>query len=116
VRIDFAEEGGFFHAFGNTIEGERLEPGKRTRLETLVEAAKFFELPESTGKAAGGVDCLQHRLTIEDHGRRHTVRVLVPIADPALQELVMAVQRLVRAPRRRRTPMTSLATGERCEQ
>ena len=103
MRIDFVEEGGIAYLPGLrkpvTIDVEQLEPGERAGLEKLVEDVGFFELPENIGHPAPGAADYQHfRLTIEDKGRHHSVRILVPV-DPKLQPLVAAVQRLVKAQR-----------------
>ena len=104
MRIDFVEEGGLAYFPGLrkpvTIDVEQLEPGERAGLEQLVADAGFFELPPNVGRAAPGAADHQHyRLTIEDKGRHHSVRMLVPVDDPALRALVTAVEGLVRAQR-----------------
>jgi hypothetical protein len=104
MRIEFAQEGGIGY-FPNlnrpvTVEVDHLDKGEAEELKRLVEAARFFELPASIGAPVrGAADYQQYILSIEDGGRQHTVRILVPDEDPALQELVRAVQRHVKAAR-----------------
>ena len=62
--------------------------------QQLVQAARFFTLPSVIGAPArGAADYQQYILTIEEGGRQHTIRVLVPVEDEPLHELVRAVQR-----------------------
>jgi hypothetical protein len=104
MRIEFAQEGGlgYFPSLNKpvTVEVDHLDKEEAEELKRLVEAARFFDLPASIGAPARGAADYQHYiLSIEDDGRQHTVRVLVPVEDPALQELVRAVQKHVKAAR-----------------
>jgi len=104
MRIEFTQTGGigYFPGLNKpvTVEVDDLDQEEAEQLKRLVEAARFFELPTAVGAPARGAADYQHDiLTVEDGGRRHTVRVLVPIEAPALQELVRAVQKHVKAAR-----------------
>jgi hypothetical protein len=104
VRIEFTQEGGiaYFPALSKPvgIEVDRLDEAEAQELERLVEAAHFFDLPATVGEPAkGAADYQYYTLTIEASGRKHSVRVLVPAQDPALRELIQAVQKLVKAAR-----------------
>jgi len=104
MRIEFAQEGGigYFPGLNKpvTLEVDHLDKGEAEELKRLVEAVRFFDLPASIGVPARGAADYQHyMLSIEDGGRQHTVRVLVPIENPVLQELVRAVQKHVKAAR-----------------
>jgi emfourin len=104
VRIQFAQEGGvgYFPALSKpvTIEIDRLDAGEAEDLKRLVKAAHFFDLPVAIGTPApGSADYQHYTLTIEDGKRRHTVRILVPVENKAIQDLVSAVQMQVKAAR-----------------
>jgi len=104
VRITLAEEGGFASLPGLsapvTIDVDRLDTGEAEELKRLVKAARFFDLPAKIGEPAKGAADYQHAiLTVEDDGRRHTVRALLPIKDQALKDLFLAVQKQVKAAR-----------------
>jgi len=104
VHIQFVQEGGlgYFPALSKpvTIEVDRLDVGEAEELKRLVKAAHFFDLPSAIGTPArGSADYQHYTLTIEDDARRHAVRILVPVENKALQDLVSAVQRQVKAVR-----------------
>ena len=113
MRIEFSQTGGigYFPGLNKpvTVEVDHLDKEEAEELKRLVEAARFFDLPAAIGAPArGAADYQQYILTVEDGGRQHTVRVLVPVEDVALQELVRAVQKHVKAARAadRGTPST----------
>jgi hypothetical protein len=104
MQIEFTQEGGiaYFPALSTpvAIDVDRLAEPEQEELKRLVAAAHFFELPARVGEPAkGAADYQYYILTIEAEGRRHTVRVLVPTQDPALRELLQAVQKRVKAAR-----------------
>jgi hypothetical protein len=83
-----------------TVEVDQLDKEGTQELKRLVEAARFFDLPANVGAPARGAADYQHYiLTVEESGRRHTVRLLVPVEDPALLDLVQAVRKHVKAAR-----------------
>ena len=107
MRIEFSQEGGigYFPGLNKpvTVEVERLDEAEAEELKRLVDAARFFDLPASIGVPARGAADYQHYiLSIEDDGRRHTIRALVPVEDPALRALVEAVRTHVKATRTRK--------------
>ena len=105
MRIEFAQEGGVVYAPGlqkpTTIDLGQLDAKEAEELRRLVKAADFFNLPSQMGTPArGDADCQHYSLAvIEDDGRRHSVRVLVPVENPALLNLIRAVQTHVKAAR-----------------
>jgi hypothetical protein len=104
MRIECTQGGGlgYFPGLNKavTIDVDRLDAGEAEELKRLVEAAHFFGLPSAIGAPArGAADYQYYVLTVEDSGRRHTVRVFIPIADVILQELLQAVQKQVKAAR-----------------
>jgi hypothetical protein len=106
VRIEFTQEGGVAYfprlAQPATIDVRELPAAEASELTALVDAARFFSLPAVIGTPAkGAADYQRYALTIDDGERHHTVRVLVPVEDQALLNLVRAVQRHVAASRRK---------------
>jgi hypothetical protein len=104
MRIDFTQGGGlgYFPGLNKpvTIEVDRLEASEAEALKHLVEAAHFFDLPATIGAPARGAADYQYNvLTVEDSGRRHTVRIFIPVEDVTLQDLLHAVQKQVKAAR-----------------
>ena len=97
MRVQFQSEGGLAVFPGLqkliSIDVDALPASDANRLRQLVRAASFFDLPAHIGTPPrGAADMREYTLTIEDGGRRHTVRVAEPITDATLQELVDALQ------------------------
>jgi hypothetical protein len=92
MRVQFKTEGGFAYLPGLsqpvTIETAGLSPEEAGKLERLVEAAGFFELPATSDQPRGGADFRTYTISISSPGRGHTVRVVEPVENPQLQELV----------------------------
>jgi hypothetical protein len=70
------------------IDTAQLTPAAAAVLERLVAAANFFQLPATVGPTPAAPDRLIYTITVEDQGRRHTVRAVTPFENPALQELI----------------------------
>jgi hypothetical protein len=82
------------------IDLTALDATEAARLQKLAEDAHFFDQPATVGTPApGAADYRYEVLSIDDGARQHTVRALVPIADPALRELFEAVGGQVKAVR-----------------
>ena len=104
MRVTIATEGGIAHFPGLarpvTIEPDKLDPGAAARLKEVVQAARFFDQPAQVGQPKrGAADYQQHTVTVEINGRQHTIRILEPISDPALQQLVRFLQAEVKEQR-----------------
>jgi hypothetical protein len=104
MRIEFSVSGGvgYFPGLNKPviIDVDQLDTESAEELKRRIEAARFFDLPPEVGSPAPGAADYQHNvLTVDDDGRRHTVRVLVPAEDPALQELIQTVQKYAKAAR-----------------
>jgi hypothetical protein len=94
MRIEFQAEGGFAHFPGlsrrlilDTSAG--LEDA--ARLEHLVHAARFFELPrecEHARASLASADRRSYTITVRQGESAHTIRRVEPIADPQLKSLV----------------------------
>lgn len=104
MRIQFQVEGGIAHFPGLsqpvTIDTARLPEAEAAELLELVDAAQFFDLPTTAGRRRGAADYRQYTITVEQGGRRHTVRLSDPIEGRDLQELVGCLSRKVSQLRR----------------
>jgi hypothetical protein len=105
MRVIFQSEGGVAHFPGLsrpvTIEDDQLPEQAAEELRQLIEAARLFDQPAQVGSTArGAADYRQYTITVEADGRRHTVRLIEPIEDPALQRLVRFLQEQAKAQRR----------------
>ncbi|WP_420474577.1 protealysin inhibitor emfourin [Noviherbaspirillum sp. ST9] len=91
---------GFFPGLAKpvVIDPAALGEEDAARLQALAEDARFFELPSEVGQPrAGAADYQCDVLTIDDGTATHTVRAMMPIADPALKALLDAVRAHVKA-------------------
>lgn len=71
------------------VETARLPERRRVTIETLVERATFFELPEIL--VSGLPDVIQYRMRVEDSQRAHEVLFDDEQATEPLRELVVLV-------------------------
>jgi hypothetical protein len=97
MRVQFQSDGGLAFLPGLqkpiSIDVDALPASDANRLRQLVRAASFFDLPAHMGTPPrGAADMRAYTITIEDGGRRHTVRVAEPITDATLQEFVDVLQ------------------------
>jgi hypothetical protein len=104
VRIQLQMEGGLaaFPGLSQpvTIDTQKLPEKEAGELERLVHAARFFDRPATAGTPTRGAgDYRQYTITVEEGGRRHTVRLADPVADADLGALLAAVQAAARAAR-----------------
>jgi hypothetical protein len=109
MRVIFTTEGGvaFFPGLSQpvTIDAAALTQEERNELERLIDEAGFFALPAEAGKPAkGAADYRQYTITVEEQGRRHTVRTSDPLEDPKLGNLTGFLQRKARELRKTPKP------------
>jgi len=92
MRVRFKVDGGLVYlparSEPTTIDTEDLPAEEAKELERLIEAAGFFELPQSSSPARGAADYLRYTISITTPERSHTVELTDPIEDPHLQALV----------------------------
>ena len=92
MRVQFKTDGGFAYLPGLskpvTIDTDGLTPEEAGKLERLVEAAGFFELPATSDPPRGGADLRTYTISATSSGRGHTVRIVEPVENPQLQALV----------------------------
>jgi hypothetical protein len=102
MRIDFSTDGGIANFPGLArpieIDVDSLDENEAARLKRLVQDASFFDQPAFVGSPSkGSADYQVVVLTIDDGTRTHTVRVLEPAEDPALNDLVQSVRKHIKA-------------------
>jgi len=101
LRIHLRRTGGFSGLVLNaTVDTESLPPVDARDLHTMVEAAKFFDLPSKVGTSALGADRFSYVLTIEAEGRSHTVEMGEGAVPEGLSPLVRRLMVLARTARR----------------
>ena len=109
MRVIFTTEGGvaFFPSLCQpmTIDAAALTDEERTELDRLIDEAGFFALGGEAGKPSkGAADYRRYTITVEEQGRRHTVKASDPLDDPKLRNLIGFMQRKVREMRKTATP------------
>ena len=108
MRVQFSVEGGLaaFPGLSKpvTIDSGDLSAAEAARLEQLVGAARFFDLPAATARRGAGASAIhpdqrQYTITVQDGARRHTARLADPVESEELQALVDFLQAQARAQR-----------------
>lgn len=100
MRIEFSQAGGIAYFPGLskpiTIEVDQLDVKDAEELKRLIDVTHFFNLPAAIGVPAKGMADYQfYTLAISDNDRQHSVRILVPVEDPALLNLIQAAQNIL---------------------
>jgi emfourin len=92
MRVRFKTDGGFVYlperSVPVTIDTDDLPAEEADELERLLEAAGFFDLPETSPPPRGAADYLRYTISVTAGEHSHTVRLTDPIEDPDLQALV----------------------------
>jgi hypothetical protein len=92
MRVRFKMDGGFVYlparSEPTTIDTDDLPAEEAEELERLIEAAGFFELPETASPPRGAADYLRYTISVTTPDRSHTVQLTDPIEDPHVQALV----------------------------
>jgi hypothetical protein len=71
-----------------TIDTDELSEEEAKDLERLIEAAGFFELPETSSPPRGAADYLRYTISATTPEHSHTVHLTDPIEDPHVRALV----------------------------
>ena len=104
MRIAFRSEGGIaaFPGLAKpvTIRCDALPPEEGARLQSLVQRANFFALPERPAPEPNVADARSYTIEVDDGAQCRTVTIHEPIADPAVGELVAVLRERVAAARR----------------
>jgi len=97
MRISFCETGGVAVFPGlskpRTLEVDALPPPDQQELRGLVEASRFFALPQSEQPPRSPRGVQHYTLTVSEGEREHTVCLLAPVEAGPLQGLVQCVRR-----------------------
>lgn len=93
IQVHFKTSGGIAHFPGlnkpQLIDSNQLQAADAQKLQQLIQASGFFELPGKMGSPrAGAADYRTYTIVVESEGRQHTVQAVEPIDNPALAELV----------------------------
>jgi len=97
MLIRFERAGGFA---GMRIEASldtgSLPAEEAQKLQDLVKAAGFFDLPEKFPAPKRGADYFQYKLEVEKEGKKHTIEVSEPAVPPALRPLLESLMKYAR--------------------
>ncbi|CAI2798405.1 protealysin inhibitor emfourin [Pseudomonas marginalis] len=100
MHISIKENGGAGYFPGlakpRTVELATLPEQDQQELRQLIEAADFFQLPQSNAPTPGNPGQVHYTLTVTEGQREHTVCVLAPVKSQALDGLVQCVRRHIR--------------------
>jgi hypothetical protein len=92
MRVRFKMDGGFVYlparSEPTTIDTDDLPEEEAKDLERLIEAAGFFELPETSSPPRGAADYLRYTISATTPEHSHTVQLTDPIEDPHVRALV----------------------------
>ena len=92
MRVRFKIDGGFVYlparSEPTTIDTDELSEEEAKELERLIEAAGFFQLPETSSPPRGAADYRRYTISVTIPERGHTVQLTDPIEDPHLLALV----------------------------
>jgi hypothetical protein len=74
MRVEFERSGGFAGLrTAATIDSASLAPDDARKLQELVDASGFFDLPAKMESPSPGADRFQYRIAITSGSRSHTV-------------------------------------------
>ena len=82
-----------------TIDTDELPAEEADELKGLIEAAGFFDLPETSAQPRGAADYLRYTVSVTDPEHSHTVHLTDPIEDPDIQALIEYLEAKVRESR-----------------
>jgi hypothetical protein len=101
LRIEFKTEGGFAHFPGLSkpvvIDTDQLSQEESVKLEQLVQKARFFDLPGQVNvPRKGAADYYQYTITIQMGKQSHTIKLVDPVEDTNLNELIHFLRKKVK--------------------
>ena len=89
MHIQFERSGGFAGMrLTATIDSERLSSDDAATLRDLIAAARFFDLPAKSEKAATGADRFHYKVIAEMDARRHTIEIDESVVPSSLRPLL----------------------------
>lgn len=100
MRINFERTGGFMGMhLAVEVTTETLPQEEAKELETLVESARFFELPATLPAQAGMSDSFQYKVTVVKGELFHTVQTSEGAAPVELRPLIQHLTDVARTQR-----------------
>jgi len=100
MELVLETSGGFIGAVAGRsvrVDTTQLEASAARSLELLVHNSQFFDQPErGVAPPAGAADFQTYTLTVREGTRCHQIEVTEPITDPAIAELILALEDLGR--------------------
>ncbi|HEU5014852.1 MAG TPA: protealysin inhibitor emfourin [Roseiflexaceae bacterium] len=117
MRITFQREGGvaFFPGLSKpvTIESDSLPSDEQAEIAQLIQQSAFFSQPEQVGTLSrGAADYIHYTVTVDDGPNSHTIRIVEPVQDVRLQELIAFLQAKARDTQRPAAATLSSHTEE----
>lgn len=99
MKLKLEKSGGFAYipalARSVAIDTATCTEEVARHLESLVQGARFFDLPEHTAAAPGAADYQSYTLTVDDGHHSKAVTVVDPVNHPGLQALIEELERTV---------------------
>lgn len=100
MRFNFVRTGGFAGMrIAATIDSDSLTDDEAQTLQSELQQANFFNLPEQI-KSLAGADRFQYEIVVEVGGKKHRVETGEADMPEALQPLVQHLELLARSSRR----------------
>lgn len=89
MRIHFERAGGFAGIrLKADVDTDELSAEEAKSLQALVENAKLGEVRQASGLGGKIRDAFEYWLTVEDDGKRYSVRVTDETISPSVQPLI----------------------------
>ncbi len=79
-----------------TLNTDILPSEEALKLQEIIDAAGFFDLPEKFPLPARGADYFVYRLTVEKDGKKHIVEVSEPAVPAELRPLLQSLLKYAR--------------------
>ena len=104
MRIEVQRTGGFagMHIDAR-IDTEKLPEEQAIELESLIDAAGFFELPATMNESHRGTDRFTYRISVETEGKKNTIETDDEAAPTSLRPLLRRLMVLARSSGQRST-------------
>jgi hypothetical protein len=99
MKIEFERTGGFAGlTLKKVIDSDKLPPEDANRLQRLIEASDFFNLPVAIAASGPSVDRFHYTVTVVESGKKHTVDVDEAAVPPELKPLLQWLTAAARKP------------------
>jgi hypothetical protein len=93
MQIHIERSGGVFGGLmSKTVDTATLPSAEAEQIQSMVEDAKFFQLPRAIG-SAGQPDRFQYEITVTEQGRKHTITAGESAVPESLKSLWAKLQR-----------------------